>query len=162
MMIQTGISQGQDSTAKQEETSRPMARFVLLTDLSPKVVRAGQPQVPSRVSWTLISANNRPLGRAAVTFGSLAEGHAAIELLSRQIEHASTSVVLAERDPNHRPSWTWTVRIEGRPVAVAAFRYARRYECEGSLNRFLAAVAVASAEPPTVFRVGSRLRDSRR
>ncbi len=136
-----------------------MPRFVLLTDLPPTSARAGAVRTPTRVTWSLVSANNRPLGRAAVNFESVAAGIEAAEWFRRRARTAVASVLRRDPAGAHRAHWTWTVRIGDQLVAVASFRYARRSESQESLHRFLAAVPAASPAPPAVLRVGDRLLD---
>lgn len=156
MMIQTGISHGSESAA---ETSPTRARFVLLTDLPPTVARAEVVRTPTRVSWNLISANNRPLGRAATMFGSLELCLAETEALRLGADRVDGSIAHRDQTEDRRPYWTWSVQLDDRAVAIAASRYARRFECAGSLERFLIALPLASAAAPTVLRVGRRLRE---
>lgn len=159
MMIETGLPQSEESSAIHRQRGRSVPRFVLLTDLPPTTARAGVSRAPTRVTWSLVSANNRPLGRAAANFDSVAAGIEAAERLRRGAPGAVVSVVRRDQDGERRAYWTWTVRIDDQPVAMAASRYARRFECTGSVQRFLDAVAVASPAPPAVLRVGTRLLD---
>lgn len=158
MNSQTGTSQDAHPTPI-TGGGRPLARFVLLTDLPPKVARAELLRAPTRVSWSLVSANNRPLARAAATFESVDACLSAIAELSRPGLDATSSVVHCSPDPGQRSYWKWTVRVGADPVAVAAFRYVRRFECEASVRRFLAVVPHASTALPTTVRVGTRLWD---
>ncbi len=144
--------------ASQASRSRAVARFILLTDLPPRISRAGATRDPQRVIWSLVSANNRALGRAAELYSSVAECLRATAVLSEAIGTAAGSVLFHDAEAATGSYWSWLINLDGRQLAISAFRYRRRLECERSLHRFRAAVPVASPAAPTVFRLGTRLR----
>lgn len=134
-----------------------MARFVLLTDLPPTTARAAGRPTPTRVTWSLVSANNRSLGRAASIFHSVESCLAATELLRHRLDAVAAGVVSRDGESGGRRFWTWTLTLDDEPIAVAAARYARRFEADESVQRFLAVVPLASVAEPTLLRIGTRL-----
>jgi hypothetical protein len=143
--------------ALQERSVRGTARFVLLTDLPTRAARGGAVRVPQRVMWSLISANNRSIGWGPTLFATMEEAVDATQELTRHIDRGVSAVSFTSADPARQSFWKWTVSFGERPVAVAAFRYKRRLECEDSARRFLATVPIASPASPAVFRIGSRI-----
>jgi hypothetical protein len=143
--------------ALQARSVRGTARFVLLTDLPTRSARAELVRKPQRVIWSLVSANNRSIGRGPTQFGTLEEAVRATEDLGRQLARSVPAVAFKEADQSGQSYWQWTISLDERPVAVAAFRYRRRLECEDSVRRFLATVPVASPASPAVVRIGSRI-----
>lgn len=148
----------QQGRASQRAALPATARFVLLTDQPRKVNRGSAPAEPRRVTWTLIAANNRPLGRAARLFDSVESCLADTGQLLAGLAQASSTVVFHEAQRAATSYWSWTVYLDSVPRAVSAFRYQRRLECEGSLRRFLGAAGTANVGSSTVFRLGARLR----
>jgi len=104
----------------------------------------------TRVSWRVVAGNNRPLGRSATVFPSLAECVAAATALHREIGRADSSVLFDVADGH----WRWTVALGGQSVAVSAHVYKRRIECIRSLEQFIVAAAHAAPEPDGLRRLG--------
>ncbi|MFB7290397.1 hypothetical protein [Actinacidiphila glaucinigra] len=107
------------------------------------------------VGWRLVGANNRELGRSAVTYASLVECQAAVLLLREHIGQIRAQLSMADAGG----TWTWRVELAGRDVAVSGRTYHRLRECQQNLGRFLAAVPVAELTEGTAQR--PRLRGLR-
>jgi hypothetical protein len=103
-----------------------------------------------RVGWRVIAANNRPLGRSAEAFASLAECVTAATRLHREVAQAASSVLFDIADGH----WQWTVLLADEPVAVCVHSYKRRVECERALRQFLEAVAEIEPAADEVRRLG--------
>jgi hypothetical protein len=119
--------------------SMTSARFLLLcsntkTDLGLQVA----------VSWRLLGANNRELGRSAGTTGfpDVDSCRAAVRRLVDGLPGATASIVSAGAGA---AAWTWRLEIGGRTVAAAGRSYLRNRECRYSLAHFLAAAPQAFA-----------------
>ena len=61
----------------------------------------------------MIAANNRPLGRSAEAFASLAECVTAATRLHREVAQAASSVLFDIADGH----WQWTVLLADEPAA---------------------------------------------
>jgi hypothetical protein len=92
-----------------------------------------------RVGWRLIAANNRSLGRSWVVYGSFDACVAAVAQLHDRLDEITPAVTF---DARHA-AWTWTVLLDGEPVAVSTRAYRRRVECIRSFDQFLGAVTTA-------------------
>ncbi|MDQ2837483.1 MAG: hypothetical protein M3Y42_13700 [Actinomycetota bacterium] len=134
------------------------ARFVLLSDLPSRAVRPATDRPPSMVTWRLVAANNRSIGRATSVFLGVGECVDDIARLTEQVGQSSASVQ-AHTDGHSTAGshWSWTVLLAGDPVAVSIHRYQRRVECERALRYFLDAVRLAPPVSQSVRRLGSRL-----
>jgi len=130
---------------------------VLLTDESPTSARGSGSSAAHRVGWTLMAANNRSLGRSAALYPSIEAARAAVDGLRRLVSETRLSVFTRDQERGLRPYWTWLLLSDNNPVAVSAFRYARRFEAEESGQRFLGAVPLAAAGEPAVLRIGERI-----
>ncbi|MBV9823415.1 MAG: hypothetical protein JO144_14370 [Actinobacteria bacterium] len=143
-----------------KSSSRPSARFVLLTDLPLRVNRAADVPAPTRVTWRLMAANNRSIGQAGAIFPGIEECLAGIERIRGSVRAVTVSVQFHcgafSSDGSH---WTWTVFLHQVPVATSSHRYKRRLECERALRQFLDAVDRGAALPVdgTPRRLGRRL-----
>jgi hypothetical protein len=92
------------------------------------------------VSWRLLGANNRELGRSPGTFPDLDSCQAALRDLVEGIAAATPSIT-SVRD--RTGTWNWRLDLGGRAVAVAGRPYLRHRECTYNLAHFLAAVPAA-------------------
>jgi hypothetical protein len=120
----------------------------------PRVVRVPGGAAPAtrrvgQVTWRLLGANNRELGRSARSFADQADCWAAIERLKAQLTNAEPR--LAILDP--RGSWGWQLLLDGEEQAVSARLFSRLRECRYSLDQFLDKVPAAglTISPPTAL-----------
>ncbi|WP_238010077.1 hypothetical protein KZZ52_20210 [Dactylosporangium sp. AC04546] len=113
------------------------ARFVFLALAAVAVDDPGA--MAEAVTWMLVSPNNRPLGRAARTFDSLAASREAVQSL-RDGFSALRSTVAAVESSGH---WVWRVDLAGAVVGISSRSYLRARECHYNLARFLEAVPAA-------------------
>ena len=116
------------------------ARFIYISDAD----RGSAWHTPKddgelRVGWRLIAANNRSLGRSWVVYGTFEACVAAAAQLHNRLDEVTQAVTF---DARHA-AWTWTVLLDGEPVAVSTRPYRRRVECARSFDQFLAAVKSA-------------------
>jgi len=123
------------------------ARFVYLTQ------RAVDASDEVEVAWVLISANNRPLGRSAISFSSYAECRTAVARL--RAGYASLRTTAFPTDTTGE--WVWRAMLDEVAIARAPRSYLRVRECEYNLVRFVEAIPQAN-EMPGALRVG---RDAR-
>jgi hypothetical protein len=126
------------------------ARFIYISDQRSRSPWHDASSADARVSWRVVAGNNRPLGRSATLFPSLAECVDAATLLHREIGRADSSVLFDVADGH----WRWTVALGGQSVAMSAHAYKRRIECIRSLEQFIAAAAGAAPEPDGLRRLG--------
>lgn len=114
-----------------------LPRFVFLatTPTANDTGRAAQ----RGILWTLVSPNNRPLGRAPQEFGSYADCLVAVRLL----QAASEKLRLVETTAERTGQWTWRAELDGRVVAVSSRSYLRTRECAYNIERFREALPVA-------------------
>jgi hypothetical protein len=126
------------------------ARFIYISDERSPSPWHDASTAGVRVSWRVVAGNNRPLGRSAAVFPSLAECVAAASELHRGIGRADSSVLFDVADGH----WRWTVALGGQSVAVSAHAYKRRIECIRALEQFAAAAARAAPEPDGLRRLG--------
>jgi hypothetical protein len=128
---------------------RRTARWLFLTDaVTPRSGSDGPAIDATQVSWRVVAANNRPLGRSTATYDSFA---ACAEAAARI--HERTAELVSTVDFDARTStWGWTVAFDGgAAVGICVHRYRRRLECVRALEQFLSSVA---AIPP----MGTSLR----
>jgi hypothetical protein len=116
--------------------SRRSGRFLFVSEIAARSperdVRAGA----RRFGWRLIAANNRPLGRSAQGYDSLADAQRhALVVHSRSIELATSVAFDADRG-----RWSWSASLDSVPVASCVHPYLRRFECRRALEQFLAGV----------------------
>jgi hypothetical protein len=93
-----------------------------------------------KITWILVAANNRPLGRGGLVFATTQECRDAVASLRRDFARARSFAGVVEA--THR--WTWRVDVDGSTVAVSSRSYLRARECDYNLHRFLEAVPEAS------------------
>lgn len=89
--------------------------------------RAGQ-----QVSWRLVAANHREVGRSAMPFTSVEEATLAIKYLQGDrgdFEKTYSST------PDHR--WHWAVLFGGEVLAISIRSFDRRLRCVMAAERFL-------------------------
>lgn len=92
-----------------------------------------------RVIWTLVSPNNRQLGRGATAHLTYDECQAAVRRLRAGYPQAQPLV--ASEGGGGR--WSWRLDLDGLPVATSSRSYLRIRECHYNLERFLVAVPTA-------------------
>jgi uncharacterized protein YegP (UPF0339 family) len=140
--------------------ARNSLRFILLSDLPLRVNRAADPAAPTRVTWRLIAANNRPIGKSNSIFASVELCLASIDRIRRSSEATTVSVQFHSGQFSSTGShWTWVVLLEQEAVATSTHRYKRRVECERGLRQFQAAIRPGTAllVVEAVRRLGERL-----
>jgi hypothetical protein len=91
-----------------------------------------------RVSWMLVSSNNRRLGQAAYESPTYQLCREWVRRL--QESHLELTPVLST-GPAGR--WVWRLDLGGTPVAVSTRPYLRQLECEYNVRCFLQAVPEA-------------------
>ena len=90
------------------------------------------------VTWRLMSANNRSIGRAVRDFPDVDTCMSSVRELRRQLGSATCLTV---RDgPRH---WMWRVRVGNADHAVSSRRYERRVQAKNSCESFLELVRTA-------------------
>lgn len=100
------------------------------------------------VSWRLLGGNNRELGRSAKVFSALDACHlAALDLQLR----VSTAVPEL-RSEMSTGRWTWSLRLDAEPVAIAGRSYLRLRECQYNLAQFIAFAPAAGVAHTTIGR----------
>lgn len=92
-----------------------------------------------RVSWMLVSNNNRQLGRGAAPYATYAAAQAAV----RRVRSRATDAVRVVAPDETTGQWTWTLKVDGAAVAVSSRTYLRLRECQYNLDRFLEAIPLA-------------------
>jgi hypothetical protein len=126
------------------------ARFIYISDERAHSPWHDAATADAQVSWRVVAGNNRPLGRSATAFASLAECVAAATQLHREVGRADSSVLFDVADGH----WRWTVALCGQSAAVSAHAYKRRTECIRSLEQFIVAASHAAPEPDGLRRLG--------
>jgi hypothetical protein len=106
------------------------------------------------VSWRLLGGNNRELGRSAQVFGGLEACHLSALAIQRRVGAATPEL----RSEAATGRWTWQLRLDGEPVAVAGRAYLRLRECQYNLAQFIAFAPAAGVAHVTVGR-GSQPTD---
>jgi hypothetical protein len=94
----------------------------------------------SRVTWRLLGANNRELGRSPAWYPDLDSCREAVRVLKREIGAVTPAIASAGVSAG---AWSWRLAVGGRPVAVAGRPYHRHRECAYNLSHFVAAVPTA-------------------
>jgi hypothetical protein len=106
------------------------------------------------VSWRLLGANNRELGRSAQVYPELAScQRAAMEVRARIAE--LTTEIRAEQSTGR---WHWRLALQGETVAVAGRSYLRLRECRYNLGQFVALAPGTALAESTEVRRGSSAR----
>lgn len=90
------------------------------------------------VTWRLMSANNRSIGRAVRDFPDVDSCMSAVRELRGQL--ASATCVTMRDGPRH---WMWRVRVGAAEQAVSSRRYERRVQAKNSCESFLELVRTA-------------------
>ena len=86
------------------------------------------------VSWRLLGGNNRELGRSAIPFAELDACHVAAMRVRERVADATVEL----RSEQATGRWTWQLRLDGEPVAIAGRSYLRLRECQYNLGQFIA------------------------
>jgi uncharacterized protein YegP (UPF0339 family) len=110
-------------------------RFVYLSASTGADVIAGHRI--GRVGWRVLAANNRPLARSPEIYPSLALCRDAVALLHRRRGDLGPTVLF----DSGAGTWSWSLHLSNRPVAVCAHPYLRRIECTRAMQQFLGCVA---------------------
>ena len=100
------------------------------------------------VSWRLLGGNNRELGRSAKVFMALEVCHLAALDLQKRVTSA-TPELRAEASTGR---WTWSLRLDAEPVAIAGRSYLRLRECQYNLAQFIAFAPEAGVAHTTIGR----------
>lgn len=135
-------------------------RFQLLLGQSrqapPRVVRLpgaesqrGVRRRDAQVTWRLLGANNRELGRSARSYPDQAAGWESIELLKARLGKAEPRLSIV----TPRGSWGWQLLLDTEEIAVSARLFSRLRECRYSIDQFLQKVPDAglTVSPPTAM-----------
>jgi hypothetical protein len=134
-------------------------RFQLLMGASrqapPRVVRVpGSAAAPraardGQVTWRLLGANNRELGRSARSYADQAGCWQAIERLKARLPSAEPRLSII----TPRGNWGWQLLLDGDEWAVSARLFSRLRECRYSIDQFLEKVPDAglTISPPTAI-----------
>jgi hypothetical protein len=100
------------------------------------------------VSWRLLGGNNRELGRSAQVFGGLEACHLSALDVQQRVGFATPEL----RSEAATGRWTWQLRLDGEPVAVAGRAYLRLRECQYNLAQFVAFAPAAGVAHAMVGR----------
>ncbi|MDX6257953.1 MAG: hypothetical protein QOJ11_4287 [Frankiales bacterium] len=100
------------------------------------------------VSWRLLGGNNRELGRSAQVFGGLEACHLSALDVQQRVGFATPEL----RSEAATGRWTWQLRLDGEPVAVAGRAYLRLRECQYNLAQFIAFAPAAGVAHAMVGR----------
>ncbi|BEP13787.1 hypothetical protein acdb102_20980 [Acidothermaceae bacterium B102] len=100
------------------------------------------------VSWRLLGGNNRELGRSAKVFSALDACHVAALDLQLRISAAVPEL----RSEAATGKWTWQLRLDAEPVAIAGRSYLRLRECQYNLAQFIAFAPDAGVAHTTIGR----------
>lgn len=92
-----------------------------------------------RLTWRLLGANNRELGRGGVVYPNAAACHDAFAALVARCEEAHPNVTAGLRNS----AWSWRLELDGATVAASSRTYQRLRECEYNLDRFREALPCA-------------------
>ncbi|MGX7677995.1 hypothetical protein ACSMXN_03765 [Jatrophihabitans sp. DSM 45814] len=131
---------------------RGAPRFVFLTDQVEARANRGPVVTDGRVAWRLLAANNRAMGRSAITFGSVEDCYsAALELHLGRASATYSAVFNSEQS-----RWGWTLMLDGAWVATSAHQYHRRIECLRGLRQFVESLAAAVPDMDEVRHIGPR------
>jgi len=131
-----------EQTARTNTVAQP--RFQLLPgnprQAPPRVVglnRSASTSEPARrdgqVTWRLLGANNRELGRSARSYPDQSGGWQAIERLRAGVARAEPRLSIL----TPRGNWGWQLLLDGEEVAVSARLFSRLRECRYSVEQFL-------------------------
>ncbi|WP_158888437.1 DUF1508 domain-containing protein [Amycolatopsis anabasis] len=91
------------------------------------------------VRWRLLGGNNTSLGLGAITYSGSPECLAGIRRLRAHLGGAR-----AEFSHTGGGQWRWLLYADAELVALAGHAYGRKIEAKHGLERFLAAVPVAT------------------
>lgn len=107
----------------------------------PQARVGGRGPVPIR--WRLIAGNRRDIGRSAQLFADVEAGLAAVAAL-REGLHRATSRLELELESTR---WRWQLLVDEEVVAASTRAYARRVECQISLQQFVALIPDVRIDP---------------
>jgi len=122
------------------------ARFVFTVQIGADV--AGISGAGDGVTWRLVGANNREMGRSPQLFASLPACREAVGRLQASLREAQ-SVLSADPVTGH---WGWRVEVGVVTVATGSRLYQRQRECKCSASQFLALAPTALVAPDVVSR----------
>ena len=89
--------------------------------------------------WRLIGANNRELGRSALSFVSYPTARRAVTHIQRSAERLTRRTVI---DPT-TGRWTWRVDLDGEIVAVSGRWYERDHDSQQGMAKFMTLLPIA-------------------
>jgi hypothetical protein len=84
-------------------------------------------------SWRLMGANNRELGRSALSYASYAGARRAVRDLQRHAERLVRTTVV---DPT-KGRWGWRIDLDGVVVAVSGRSYERDQDSRLGMHKFV-------------------------
>jgi hypothetical protein len=112
----------------------------------------GEPQAElsrlTGVSWRLLGGNNRELGRSAEVFSDLQD----CQLAALDVRERIADAAVELRSENGSGRWTWQLRLDDQPVAIAGRSYLRLRECQYNLAQFIAFAPAAGVAHATIGR----------
>lgn len=106
-------------------------------DLRAADASGGRHQV---VTWRLLGANNRELGRSPIWFPGRDSCLESVHVLRRDIGDVSSAITAVDAPGG---AWSWQLTVSGKPIAMAGRPYHRHRECTYNLSHFVAAVPAA-------------------
>jgi hypothetical protein len=111
-------------------------------------------QARERYGWRLMGANNRELGRHAVSFVSYQGALRAIRHLKRG---AGRALPYPTTDPRSG-RWGWRIDLDGASVAVSGRWYERDHDARLGAARFVSLIREAAVSDRVVTRYGRSAR----
>ena len=105
------------------------------------------------VAWRLLAGNGWEIARSALVFPDIAACQAAVHALAAAAGHADW-VTMRGLLPG---SWSWELRVDGTPAAVASRLYKLQRECESALRTFLTVLPMANV---SLTNTGERMASS--
>jgi hypothetical protein len=91
------------------------------------------------VAWRLLGSNHREVARSARVFVDLGECRNQIELVRQAVIDRQAQL----RAHPVAGQWSWTLCVDGQPVAVSSRHYQRQRDCDYSCTVFIGLVAGA-------------------
>jgi hypothetical protein len=100
-----------------------------------------------QVSWRLVAANHREVGRSAMPFASVEQATLAIKYLQGDRVNFEKTY---SSTPDHR--WHWAVMLGGEVLAISIRSFDRRLRCVMAAERFLDLATSARIAAHTAIR----------
>jgi hypothetical protein len=135
--------------------SRRPARFIVVSDQEARSAnRDRELRATHRLTWRVIAANNRPLGRSATTFDDYIDCVAATNEVRAHAAELKTALTF----DHAAATWRWSAELNGAIVAASVRDYLRRVECVRAANQFVEIAASAPAVADEIRRPSSAAR----